>query len=328
LQLSFTRISFKGSKAFDANTLPFDSNDPLAKKNEESHPMKDLITLTDIKSLEQRYPFTELEMEILVRCYENLVHHEAATGTTGPASAGAGDDSPSFLMGLALASPYSHYFLPEDECGQSRLAFLENKVLPAGFSNRLRAAISAGDAFVEVANQHQDEGLERFLEGVADTGRRGSKQALAVLYQLAGGSESAAKAFDIMDACYRVALASEVLEAPSFDKNACLAKVKQLGPVVQDVSELLERHCEQDFTLTAFVDWAESRFPMLSAPLSTFVHHLLFHEHPYPEGRIEYQLPVMDQKSDVFTEESSTMLTTMCLTSASCNNKVRHVTLV
>jgi hypothetical protein len=296
--------------------------------------MKDLITLTDIKSLEQRYPFSELEMEILVRCYENLARDEEAkaattTITTGPlSSARAGDDPPSFLMSLALASPYSHYFLPEDECGQSRLAFLENNVLPAGFSSRLRAAISAGDAFVEVANQNQDEGLERFLEGVADTGRRGSKQALAVLYQLAGGgTESVTRAFDIMDACYRLALASEVLEAPSFDKNSCLAKVKQLGPVVQDVSELLERHCEQDFTLTAFVDWAESRFPMLSTPLATFVHHLLFHEHPYPEGRIPYQLPVMDQRSDVFTEEASTMLTTMCLTSPSCNSKVRNVRL-
>jgi hypothetical protein len=281
--------------------------------------MKDLITLTDIKNLEQRYPFSDLEMEILVRCHEKLREEDTATC----------DDSSrasitSFLMTLANASPYAHYFLPEDESGQNRLAFLENNVLPPGFSNKLRAAISA-DAFVEYAHQHQDKSLERFLEGVADTGRRGSKQALSVLYELVGGGESTTAAFDIMDSCYRLALASEVLVTPSFDKEACLMKVKHLGPIVQEASDLLERHCGQDFTLAAFVSWAETRFPMLTSPLSAFVHHLLFHEHAYPEPRIEYQAPNLDKASDIFTEESKTILTTLCLASASCNSKVRSI---
>jgi hypothetical protein len=229
--------------------------------------------------------------------------------------------SPSFLATLSLASPYSHYFLPEDESGQNRLTFLENNILPAGFSNKLKAAISA-DAFVEYAHQHQDKSLERFLEGVADTGRRGSKHALMVIYNLAGGGESTTAAFDIVDACYRLALASEILETPSFDRDACLMKVKQLGPMVQEASDLLERHCDQIFPVSAFVAWAEARFPMLAAPLSTFVHHLLFHEHAYPETRIPYQSPGLDKNSDIFADESSMLLTTLSLASASCNSKV------
>jgi hypothetical protein len=256
-------------------------------------------------------------MEILVRCHQKLREEDRASGDDSSMAS-----TPSFLMVLAQASPYAHYFLPEDESGQNRLSFLENNVLPAGFSNKLRAAIS-DDAFVEYAHQHQDKSLERFLEGVADTGRRGSKQALTVLYKLADGGESPTAAFDIMDSCYRLALASEILETPSFDKEACLMKVKQLGPIVQDASEMMERHGGQDFTLSAFVSWAETHFPMLTAPLSTFVHHLLFHEHAYPGTRIEYQAPKLDKASDIFTEESSMIVTTLCLASASCNSKVR-----
>ena len=37
---------------------------------------------------------------------------------------------------------------------------------------------------MEYANQGEEKSLERFLEGIADTGRRGTKEALRVLFRL------------------------------------------------------------------------------------------------------------------------------------------------
>lgn len=269
--------------------------------------MKDLITLTEIHKLEERYPFNEAELEILVRCHE---HVQQASDS----------NDESFLMILALSSPYSHYFLPNDTQGAERVRFLEDNVLPAGFANELKAAIST-DAFVEYAHQHQDKSLERFIEGVADTGRRGSKQALTVLYNLMGGNADEVKAYELIDVCYRLAIASEAMTSPNLEREACLQKTVQIDSVVQAMAESLER--EGDLTLNTFLAWAERSFPMLSTPLSTFVHHLLFHEHPYPQARIPFQPPILNQASDVFKDCSSeALLTTLGLATPLCGGKV------
>jgi hypothetical protein len=109
---------------------------------------------------------------------------------------------------------------------------------------------------------------------------------------------------------------------PNLDHETCLEHVKQLEPVVQAMAESLEREGEP-LTLSTFVGWAESHFPMLSAPLSTFLHHLLFHEHAYPPARIPYQQPLLDRSSEIFTNSSTALLTTLCLASPLCGGQVR-----
>ncbi|KAL3907929.1 MAG: hypothetical protein SGARI_003302 [Bacillariaceae sp.] len=135
--------------------------------------MTKLTTLSQIHKLEERYPFNEEELEILVRCYDKIRDAPEAGGD--------------FLENLALSSPYTYFFLPGDEM-HDRVAWLENHILPMGFPSKLRAAISA-DAFVTYANEGQDKNLERFLEGIADTGRRGPKEALRVLYEIVGDDQ-------------------------------------------------------------------------------------------------------------------------------------------
>ena len=81
----------------------------------------------------------------------------------------------SFVTKLALCSPYAFFFLPDNEM-RNRAEFIENSILPMGFDSQFRAAVSA-DAFVNYANQNQDLPFERFLEGIADAGRRGPKEA-------------------------------------------------------------------------------------------------------------------------------------------------------
>lgn len=147
-----------------------------------------------INKLVERYPFNNEELEQLIRCHAALldVHN-----------------TDSFLTKIALSSPYSYFFLPGNEM-RRRIELVENKILPEGFGSCLRAAMSV-DLFVDCANEGQDLTLERFLEGVADCGQRGHKEALRVIWDCCsylGGFEDELKPGLIVDLCYRLAFAA------------------------------------------------------------------------------------------------------------------------
>jgi hypothetical protein len=265
---------------------------------------KKLITLTQLKRLEDRYPFNEEELEILVRCHERLNDR---------------DNDDDFLMKLALASPYSYFFLPNDEM-RDRVNWIEDHLLPPGFVSEFRAAISA-DPFVDYANQGEDKPLERFLEGVADTGRRGTREALRVLYKLLGDD---ATSEGLVDMSIRTAVAREALVTPNLDKKAFLKRLDEAKPARQAISESLEEECcGKPMTMKVFVDWAEKSYPMLSTPLSSFVHSLLFHGHPYPESRMPYAAPRLEQASDIFPSSASPLLMSLSFMSQHFGGKVR-----
>jgi hypothetical protein len=91
-----------------------------------------------------------------------------------------------------------------------RIELVEDHILPQGFGSCLRAAMSV-DLFVDCANEGEDLTLERFLEGVADCGQRGHKEALRVVWDCAsylGGFEDELKPNVIVDMCYRLAFAA------------------------------------------------------------------------------------------------------------------------
>jgi hypothetical protein len=262
-----------------------------------------LITLTQLKKLEDRYPFNEEELEILVRCHERIKDP---------------DDNDAFLMKLAFSSPYSYFFLPGDEM-RDRVNWIEDHLLPPGFASEFRAAISA-DPFVEYANQGEDKSLERFLEGVADTGRRGPKEALRVLYKLLGDD---ATSEGLLDLCVRTAVAREALVTPNLNKKEFLKRLDDAKPAVKAISESLEEECYgRPMTMNVFVDWAEDSLPMLSTPLSSLVHSLLFHGHPYPESRMPYTAPRLEHASDIFPSSTSPLLMSLSFMSQHFGGKV------
>ena len=91
-----------------------------------------------------------------------------------------------------------------------RIELAEDKILPQGFGSCLRAAMSV-DLFVECANEGQEMALERFLEGVADCGQRGHKEALRVIWDCCsylGGFEDELKPELLVDLCFRLAFAA------------------------------------------------------------------------------------------------------------------------
>jgi len=114
-----------------------------------------------VTQLLNRYPFSEDEIEILLRCHESIVHVENSN-TNGRSS----------LNTLAHSSPYSYFFLPCDEL-KLRIDFLAKEVLPSSFLAKFQDAIFS-DAFVDYANEGE-QSLEHFIEGVANCGRRGER---------------------------------------------------------------------------------------------------------------------------------------------------------
>ena len=147
-----------------------------------------------INKLAERYPFTNEELEQLIRCHSALLDTR---------------NNDSFLTKIALSSPYSYFFLPGNEM-RRRIELAEDKILPQGFGSCLRAAMSV-DLFVECANEGQEMALERFLEGVADCGQRGHKEALRVIWDCCsylGGFEDELKPELLVDLCFRLAFAA------------------------------------------------------------------------------------------------------------------------
>lgn len=261
-------------------------------------------TLKQIHTLEERYPFQERELETLIRAHDQIRDEQ--------------NKEEGFLVLLSLASPYTEYFLPGNEI-KNRVTWIEDHVLPSGFPNMLRAAISA-DPFVDYANEGENKSLERFLEGIADTGRRGPRQALRILYELVGDPS----ANELIDLCFRLTLACDALIEPNLDKMEFLERLKcsesTIDPTVRSLAASSDNQLVEK---GSFITWAEQQMPLLSSPLSTFIHHLLFHRSAYPAARVPYKCPDVADASDIFNGVESPILFALPLISSICSEKVR-----
>ena len=244
----------------------------------------------ELERLQDRYPFSEPELEILLR------------SSCSCASQQDGD----FLLTLAQSSPYATFFLPGDEM-RHRIEWLQEHVLPPHFSERLGAAVS------------QDEGEEQsdeqacFLEGMSQaTGRRGVKEALSILYQV-GGVETAC----------RLAVAAPTLIAPTFEPSLLERQVADVESIVTGLTASLQASsCEDNPDRRAFVAWAERDYPQLAAALATFVHHLVFHRQSSPRP-LRYIPPSLEQSSAIFRGDNDSRWLPLVLSSSVLGGTVR-----
>lgn len=274
---------------------------------------------TKINKLAERYPFNNDELEQLIRCHSALLDTR---------------NNDSFLTKIALSSPYSYFFLPGNEM-RRRIELAEDKILPPGFGSCLRAAISV-DLFVECANEGQEMALERFLEGVADCGQRGHKEALRVIWDCCsylGGFEDELKPELLVDLCFRLAFAAgepfvmrmnfddivllhmfsshshfiyclDVTVSPEAATNAIVAKLasEHDGACIPLGNSLRQFGQKGLVQKEQFFQWAELMAPQLSSTLSTFIHNLLFHT-KYTQHHLNFvpfQYPNLDQISSIF----------------------------
>mmetsp|Transcript_27565 Transcript_27565/g.58248 ORF Transcript_27565/g.58248 Transcript_27565/m.58248 type:complete len:485 (+) Transcript_27565:97-1551(+) len=248
-----------------------------------------MSSLAQIKKLSERYPFDESELEQLIRCHAALLDVKNAD---------------TFLTKIALSSPYSYFFLPGNEM-RRRIELIEDKILPFGFGSCLRAATSV-DLFVDCANEG-DLSLERFLEGIADCGQRGHKEALKIIWDCCSyivEFEDKLNPSRIIDMCYRLAFAAEVIVSADADADAIVAR---LSSEHDSACSSLERSLAQAgedglVTKQNFYDWAETMAPQISSTLSTFMHNLLFHGKMLKHrlNFVPFEPPKLDQRSDIF----------------------------
>lgn len=276
----------------------------LQPTNHSSYILMPIITSLDqIRNLQERYPFREEELEILARCHEHLASHP----------------NEDFLVTLMKASPYTFYFLPGDEL-TTRIRWIEDHILPGGFASNLRAALGS-DSFVNYANAGVDTNLERFIEGVTDTGRRGPKHATRMLYAIVGEDQDA-KAY--VDLAIRLCLAAEALASPNLNSQKCFDKLHDFQGLIYSMSEALRKAQDGvELSLQLFYDWSQRDFPLLAAPLSMFMHYLLFHGESFPDNRVPWAQPQLEQKSSIFKSHDSPLLAALSFMSPLCDTKVR-----
>ena len=264
-----------------------------------------------VKKLAERYPFDDEELEQLIRCHSALLDNK---------------NTDTFLTKIGMSSPYSYFFLPGNEM-RRRIEIVEDKILPQGFGSCLRAAISV-DLFVDCANEG-DLSLERFLEGVADTGQRGHMEALRVIWDICSYMsefEDKIQPSRIVDLCYRLAFAAEVLVSPDADDKDIVTKLEseQEGACLPLEKSLSIAGEDGLVTKQQFFDWAETMAPQLSATLSTFMHNLLFHgKMKHKLNFVPFELPKLDQRSDIFDGKHTSNMFALAGTSPSIAGQVR-----
>lgn len=242
-----------------------------------------------INKLAERYPFDSSELEQLLRCHAALLDTK---------------NNDTFLTKIALSSPYSYFFLPGDEM-RRRIELIEEKILPFRFGPCLRAAMSV-DTFVDCANEGNLQ-LERFLEGVADCGQRGHKDALRIIWDCCSyimEFEDKMEPTKIIDMCYRLAFSSEVLLSADADADAIVVR---LASEHDSACSSLERSLAQAgkdglVTKQDFYEWAETTAPQISTTLSTFLFNLLFHGKMLKHrlNFVKFDPPILDQPSEIF----------------------------
>uniref|UniRef100_A0A7R9W6W9 Oxidation resistance protein 1 n=1 Tax=Pseudictyota dubia TaxID=2749911 RepID=A0A7R9W6W9_9STRA len=252
-----------------------------------------MTSLSQIHKLENRYPFDEQELEILLRCHADLL-----VTTKGG----------SFLNKLAHCSPYAFFFLPGDEIG-NRVNLVETKILPPRFGEKLKEAIFA-DAFPQFANEGEEKALETFLEGVADCGRRGPREALRVLFDCCNEENNAeVEVKELVDLCFRLSVASEIIVVPTVDDAALNARLNSGSSSAALAKSLAEfSGTKETVSRSTFIEWSNSMMPLFASALSTFVHNIIFHGKQFPAGRTPYLRPTLDHASDIFESSDSPLL--------------------
>jgi hypothetical protein len=265
-----------------------------------------LPTSARIEKLGDRYPFKKGELEVLLRCHDHLLEEK-----------GEND----FVYSLAKALPYSAFFLPGDEL-KARVDWIEADIFPLGFQRQLHHAITS-DAFVELANQGDNKSLERLIEGVANASRRGSQEALRVIYDTLCGDETS---MGLIDLCVRLDLASEALAVPVLHKETLLKRLKDAGPGIERMSRHLDSFCmDEGLSIKVWVEWAETHFPGLSSSLSTFIENCIFHGHLRARTMIPYGRPELSDSSGIFETATSPSLMSLSLMNENFSGKVGMV---
>jgi hypothetical protein len=235
-----------------------------------------MSSMAQIYVLHSHYPFQEEEIEILLRCHASITKYKD-------------DEFDSFLNKLAHSSPYTYFFLPDDEM-RRRTTMIEKFVLPPHFGPTLKSLVFNEDA------KSEEESIEYFIHAISDCCRRGPREVSALMYDCAKSDMSTnIHARDIVMFCYRLFLASKILIAPSVSQEDAMDGLldhiasHEESDALQDAIDSLSTVADSEGLITknAFVSWALSTNSIILCPFSSLVNNLIFHgksPHTVQEG--------------------------------------------
>jgi hypothetical protein len=166
----------------------------------------------DIKYLGDRFPFGDKELHNLYEAYHAIAERKSF---------------PSFLQDWSVECS-------GEDAKQEReilIQVIESKILPPGLGNRLfeTAFVAPGDASVYSSNSNNADAsmdehtrisrLEAIFQGISNSGRRGAKESLKVLFGLCTKKNNNIQAYEFVSIGYRLALASAFLKAAAIGED-------------------------------------------------------------------------------------------------------------
>lgn len=266
---------------------------------------------TMIKCLLDKYPYTEAELETLVRCHGDLMRQKKSHTT--------------YLERLAkITREDSNNDAGEEWVVVPSLekADVSEKMLPSGFGSRLEGVIDAAFVFSYSDSSNKESvSLEIFLEGIAMCiGRRGVEASRRSLFSCCQHEKGSATAGLIIDLCYRLAAASNVL-CPHTDREYGISDgvsyIRGLEPLVNSLADVEENGTSVPIPIKTFLNWADKIAPMIASTLETFLEILLFGS----INRARFRLPDLQGQSSVFFDENlscSRLFELSCLAPCFC----------
>jgi hypothetical protein len=337
----------------------------------------------DLKFLGDRFPFGDAELKHLYKAYHAILESKTKQHTsflvdsseqcTSKSAVGTASSTNTNVNTNVTAS--SSNAVTDEQLRLERrtlIQVVESKLLPPNFGNRLYevAFLAAGDTSVyadvdattgattakepsTVDAYTRRARLEQFFEGLSSSGRRGTKAAMTVMFNICrdesasathgGSADRRVRVIEFVDMGYRIALATAFLQAADTDSDvggylACVedtAKDDTLKALANSIVERGRRRLERAalgapsgpsadpnleqglVELQDILEWADSVAPVFASILPTFMFQIFFPGRPYPPSRTAFDFPRILSESTFFSTPSSPLLFTFgCLSSA------------
>jgi hypothetical protein len=319
----------------------------------------------DIKHLGDRYPFGDDELSRLYRAYQAFCQSEKGVSVSLLADFAVlctvlppGEEDPDGSKLKELQDERS-----------ALMSVVESRVLPEAFSEKLEDAafFKLQEWKQALALEEQDEcarvaRLEKFLDGVANGGRRGGRTALGTLFQCfvdcaehpedsshlvhQDGNEIEAYVGPILDAAYRVSLAVAFLRSSDdenmgdFIPSPDVSNNKVMKALCQSLMEHVKRKKAREnpygtaeaadesdlqnglVSKMDFIEWSELNAPLLSSTLPSLLHEVFFPDRPYPPSRTPFTFPRIEAESAFFDDPTSPLLFSFASMSSSLGGAV------
>lgn len=320
----------------------------------------------DFKFLAGRFPFGDAELHHLYRAYHAILESKNEDRTSFLADWSEEctlhftSNTSSGTAANAAATPSNADTAAIDE-RRTLIQVVETKLLPPNFGNRLYevAFLAAGDAspYADDAAETsavdaytQRARLEKFFEGLSNSGRRGTKAAMTVMFDICQQATASTdteprriQVTELVDMGYRIALATAFLQAADKDDRDVAGYLDCADDTTLDetlkalANSIVERgrrrierttspsssaaandpYLEQGLVeLQDILEWADAVAPVFASILPTFTFQIFFPGRPTPPSRTAFDFPRILSESTFFSKPSSPLLFTFgCLSS-------------